>query len=154
MKRLGYAGVSTTVLGACGDGGPLCGVPVTTKDSHWMAGVECSSGSRARVGFVPQATVGAIERLEAAGAVVFARTTTPEFCYFGITQSAHFGRTSNPWNLDRTSGGSSGGASAAVAADIGPLSLGGAGGGSIRIPAAFCGIVAPVTLLVLRRRHR
>jgi Asp-tRNA(Asn)/Glu-tRNA(Gln) amidotransferase A subunit family amidase len=126
---------------ARGDGGPLCGVPVTTKDSHWMAGVECTSGSRARAGFVPQETVGAIERLETAGAVVFARTTTPEFCYFGITESARFGRTSNPWNLDRTPGGSSGGASAAVAAGAGPLSLGGDGGGSIRIPAAFCGIV-------------
>jgi len=126
---------------ARGDGGPLCGVPVTTKDSHWMAGVECTSGSRARAGFVPQETVGAIERLEAAGAVVFARTTTPEFCYFGVTESARFGRTSNPWNLDRTAGGSSGGAGAAVAAGAAPLALGGDGGGSIRIPAAFCGIV-------------
>jgi Asp-tRNA(Asn)/Glu-tRNA(Gln) amidotransferase A subunit family amidase len=122
-------------------GGPLCGLPVTTKDAHWMAGVECTSGSRARVGFIPRETVGAIERLEAAGAVIFARTTTPEFCYFGITDSDLFGRTSNPWSLDRTPGGSSGGAGAAVAAGAGPLSLGGDGGGSIRIPAAFCGIV-------------
>jgi Asp-tRNA(Asn)/Glu-tRNA(Gln) amidotransferase A subunit family amidase len=126
---------------ARGDGGPLCGVPVSTKDSHWMAGVESTAGSRTRLGFVPTETMGAIERLEAAGAVVFARTTTPEFCYFGITESELFGRTSNPWNLDRTAGGSSGGAAAAVAAGCGPLSLGGDGGGSIRIPAAFCGIV-------------
>jgi Asp-tRNA(Asn)/Glu-tRNA(Gln) amidotransferase A subunit family amidase len=124
-----------------GEGGPLCGVPVTTKDSHWMAGVESTSGSRARKGFVPAETVGSIERLQAAGAVVFARTTVPEFCYFGVTESDVFGRTSNPWNLDRTAGGSSGGAAAAVAAGCGPLSLGGDGGGSIRIPAAFCGIV-------------
>jgi Asp-tRNA(Asn)/Glu-tRNA(Gln) amidotransferase A subunit family amidase len=126
---------------ARGSGGPLCGVPVSTKDSHWMAGVESTSGSRSRVGFVPAETVGAIERLEAAGAVVFARTTVPEFCYFGITESDLFGRTANPWNPDRTAGGSSGGAAAAVAAGCGPLSLGGDGGGSIRIPAAFCGIV-------------
>jgi Asp-tRNA(Asn)/Glu-tRNA(Gln) amidotransferase A subunit family amidase len=126
---------------ARGEGGPLCGVPVTTKDSHWMAGVESTSGSRAQRGFVPAATVGSIERLEAAGAVVFARTTVPEFCYFGVTDSDLFGRTSNPWSLDRTAGGSSGGAAAAVAAGCGPLSLGGDGGGSIRIPAAFCGIV-------------
>ena len=124
-----------------GAGGPLCGVPVTTKDSHWTAGVESTSGSRARRGFVPAETIGAIERLEAAGAVVFARTSVPEFCYFGITESELFGRTSNPWNLDRTAGGSSGGAAAAVAAGCGPLSLGGDGGGSIRIPAAFCGTV-------------
>jgi Asp-tRNA(Asn)/Glu-tRNA(Gln) amidotransferase A subunit family amidase len=126
---------------ARGTGGPLCGIPVTTKDSHWMAGVESTSGSRSRKGFVPAETVGSIERLEAAGAVVFARTTVPEFCYFGVTESELFGRTANPWNLDRTAGGSSGGAAAAVAAGCGPLSLGGDGGGSIRIPAAFCGIV-------------
>jgi Asp-tRNA(Asn)/Glu-tRNA(Gln) amidotransferase A subunit family amidase len=126
---------------AAGGGGPLCGVPVSTKDSHWMAGVESTSGSRSRVGFVPAETVGPIERLEAAGAVVFARTTVPEFCYFGITESDLFGRTANPWNLDRTAGGSSGGSAAAVAAGCGPLSLGGDGGGSIRIPSAFCGIV-------------
>ena len=106
-----------------------------------MAGVECTSGSRSRRGFVPTETVGAISRLEAAGAVVFARTTVPEFCYFGITESELFGRTANPWRPDRTPGGSSGGAAAAVAAGCGPLSLGGDGGGSIRIPAAFCGVV-------------
>jgi Asp-tRNA(Asn)/Glu-tRNA(Gln) amidotransferase A subunit family amidase len=124
-----------------GTAGPLCGIPVTTKDSHWLAGVESTAGSRTRQGFVPTETVGAIERLEAAGAVNFARTTVPEFCYFGVTESALFGRTSNPWNLDRTTGGSSGGAAAAVATGCGPLSLGGDGGGSIRIPAAFCGVV-------------
>lgn len=124
-----------------GEGGPLCGIPVTTKDSHWMSGVESTAGSRARRGFVPAETTASIERLQAAGAVIFARTTTPEFCYFGVTESALFGRTSNPWNLGRTPGGSSGGAAAAVASGCGPLSLGGDGGGSIRIPAAFCGIV-------------
>ncbi len=124
-----------------GEGGPLCGVPVTTKDSHWMAGIPSAAGSRARQGFVPTETVGPIERLEAAGAVIFARTAVPEFCYFGITESPVHGRTANPWDLERTSGGSSGGAGAAVAAGAGPLSLGGDGGGSIRIPAAFCGVV-------------
>src|SRR5919201_29317 len=119
---------------ARGRGGPLCGLPVTTKDSHWMAGVECTSGSQARVGFIPRETVGAIERLEAAGAVIFSRTTTPEFCYFGITDSDLFGRTSNPWSLDRTPGGSSGGAGAAVAAGARPLSPRGGGGGGGRHP--------------------
>ncbi|MGH3923995.1 MAG: amidase, partial [Pseudonocardiaceae bacterium] len=104
-------------------------------------GIESTSGSYARKGFVPTETMGGIERLEASGAIVFARTTVPEFCYLGITESDTFGRTSNPWNLERTAGGSSGGAAAAVAAGCGPLSLGGDGGGSIRIPAAFGGIV-------------
>jgi Asp-tRNA(Asn)/Glu-tRNA(Gln) amidotransferase A subunit family amidase len=126
---------------ARGAGGPLCGIPVSTKDSHWMAGVECTSGSRARVGFIPTETTASIERLEAAGAVIFARTAVPEFCYFGITESSLFGRTCNPWDPGRTPGGSSGGAAAAVASGCGPLSLGGDGGGSIRIPAAFCGVV-------------
>ena len=100
-----------------------------------------ASGSRALADFVPAETSAAVERLEAAGAVIFAKTTTPEFCYFGITESPVNGRTSNPWDLDRTPGGSSGGAGAAVAAGLGPLALGGDGGGSIRIPAAFCGLV-------------
>jgi len=126
---------------ARGTGGPLCGLPVTIKDSHYLAGVSAASGSRALVDFVPAQTSAAVERLEAAGAVIFAKTTTPEFCYFGITESPVNGRTSNPWDLGRTPGGSSGGAGAAVAAGLGPLALGGDGGGSIRIPAAFCGVV-------------
>ena len=124
-----------------GEGGALCGLPVTVKVSHWIAGVEAASGSRSRVGFVPAESCGAVERLDAGGAVIFATTTVPEFCYFGITDSELHGRTSNPWNLDRTPGGSSGGAAAALAAMAGPLALGGDGGGSIRIPAAFCGVV-------------
>jgi Asp-tRNA(Asn)/Glu-tRNA(Gln) amidotransferase A subunit family amidase len=77
-------------------------------DSHYLAGVTAASGSRASQDFVPAKTSAAVERLEAAGAVIFAKTTTPEFCYFGITESPVNGRTSNPWNLERTPGGSSG----------------------------------------------
>jgi Asp-tRNA(Asn)/Glu-tRNA(Gln) amidotransferase A subunit family amidase len=124
-----------------GEGGPLCGVPLTIKDSHWLAGVETTLGSPSMVGFVPTETTAAVERLIDAGAVVFAKTTVSEFAYFGITDSALFGRTNNPWDFSRTPGGSSGGAGAVVAAGLGPLALGGDGGGSIRIPAAFCGIV-------------
>jgi Asp-tRNA(Asn)/Glu-tRNA(Gln) amidotransferase A subunit family amidase len=126
---------------ARGAGGPLAGVPVTIKDSHWLAGVPAASGSRARTGFVPNESSAAVQRLEHAGAVIFAKTTTPEFCYLGTTASALHGITRNPWNPERTPGGSSGGAAAAVAARVGPLALGGDGGGSIRIPAAFCGVV-------------
>ncbi len=126
---------------ARGEGGPLTGVPVTAKDSQWLAGVESAYGSLTMQGFVPHQTTVALERLEAAGAVIFAKTAVPEFCYTGICESPVHGRTSNPWDLSRVPGGSSGGAGAAIAAGLGPLSLGGDGGGSIRIPAAFCGIV-------------
>ena len=124
-----------------GDAGPLCGLPVTIKDSQFLAGYPCTNGSRTLSQFIPTETCRAIELLEQAGAVIFAKTTCPEFSLTGITHSDLFGTTSNPWDLNRTPGGSSGGAGAAVAAGLGALSLGGDGGGSIRIPAAFCGIV-------------
>jgi Asp-tRNA(Asn)/Glu-tRNA(Gln) amidotransferase A subunit family amidase len=139
--RARSAAVAAEAALARGDAKPLTGVPITVKDSHWLAGVSSAVGSRAQADFVPKETSAAVERLEAAGAVIFAKTATPEFCYFGITESPLNGRTSNPWNVDRTPGGSSGGAGAAVAAGLGPLALGGDGGGSIRIPAAFCGVV-------------
>jgi Asp-tRNA(Asn)/Glu-tRNA(Gln) amidotransferase A subunit family amidase len=126
---------------ATNSGGPLCGVPLTIKDSQWLASVPCANGARVLQGFIPDQTSAAIERLEAAGAVIFAKTTCPEFSLVGITESELYGRTSNPWNHDRTPGGSSGGGAVAVATGCGPLALGGDGGGSIRIPAAFCGVV-------------
>jgi Asp-tRNA(Asn)/Glu-tRNA(Gln) amidotransferase A subunit family amidase len=135
---------AATAAGAAlarGEGGPLCGIPLTIKDSHWLAGVTSATGSRALADFVPLETSAAVERLETAGAVIYAKTTTPEFCYFGITESPLNGRTNNPWDVSRTPGGSSGGAAAALAAGAGPLALGGDGGGSIRIPSAFCGLV-------------
>ena len=124
-----------------GDGGPLCGLPVTIKDSQFLAGYPCTNGSKALSRFIPNETCKAVDLLEQAGAVIFAKTTCPEFSLTGVTHSDLFGTTSNPWDLNRTSGGSSGGAGAAVASGLGALSLGGDGGGSIRIPAAFCGIV-------------
>lgn len=124
-----------------GNAGPLCGLPVTIKDSQFLAGYPCTNGSKTLSQFIPTETCRAIELLEAAGAVIFAKTTCPEFSLTGITHSDLFGTTSNPWDLNRTPGGSSGGAGAAVASGLGALSLGGDGGGSIRIPAAFCGIV-------------
>jgi Asp-tRNA(Asn)/Glu-tRNA(Gln) amidotransferase A subunit family amidase len=140
-ERARRAAAAADQARARGDGGPLCGIPVTIKDSHWLTGVTSAAGSRALADFVPSETSAAVERLEASGAVIYAKTTTPEFCYFGITDSPLNGRTNNPWDLARTPGGSSGGAGAAVAAGAGPLALGGDGGGSIRIPAAFCGLV-------------
>ena len=120
---------------------PLCGLPITIKDSQFLAGYPCANGSKTLSEFVPNETSRAVELLEQAGAIIFAKTTCPEFSLTGITESDLYGLTSNPWNLERTCGGSSGGAAASVAAGLGAFSLGGDGGGSIRIPAGFCGIV-------------
>ncbi len=122
-------------------GGPLCGLPVTVKDSQWLAGVPCANGSPTLRDFIPASTSESIRRLEEAGAVVFAKTTCPEFCVSGTNHSPLYGPTRNPWHLSYTPGGSSGGAAAAVASGVGALALGSDGGGSIRIPAAFCGVV-------------
>jgi Asp-tRNA(Asn)/Glu-tRNA(Gln) amidotransferase A subunit family amidase len=121
-ERARAAAARADVALARGEAGPLCGVPLTVKDSHWIAGVTAATGSLTREDYVPDETSVVVERLDAAGAVIFAKTATPEFCYFGITESALTGRTSNPWNLDRVPGGSSGGAGAAVAAGVGALS--------------------------------
>jgi Asp-tRNA(Asn)/Glu-tRNA(Gln) amidotransferase A subunit family amidase len=123
------------------EGGPLCGLPITIKDSQWLAGVPCANGARSQQHFIPTQTCTAVQKLEEAGAVIFAKTTCPEFSLSGTTSSELYGTTTNPWALDKTCGGSSGGCGAAIASGIGSLSLGGDGGGSIRIPAAFCGIV-------------
>lgn len=126
---------------ARGEGGPLCGVPVSIKDAIWVEGVPCAHGCRALADFTPPESSLAVERLGAAGAVVFAKTTCSELSFAAVTETELCGRTSNPWDPARTSGGSSGGAAACVAAGLGPLALGGDDGGSIRIPASFCGLV-------------
>ncbi|MFT7555252.1 MAG: Asp-tRNA(Asn)/Glu-tRNA(Gln) amidotransferase A subunit family amidase [Planctomycetota bacterium] len=126
---------------ANGEGGRLCGLPITIKDSQFLAGYRCANGSHTLSEFVPVETCRAVEILEQEGAIIFAKTTCPEFSLTGITNSNLYGLTSNPWDIGRTSGGSSGGAAVAVASGLGAFSLGGDGGGSIRIPAGFCGIV-------------
>jgi aspartyl-tRNA(Asn)/glutamyl-tRNA(Gln) amidotransferase subunit A len=90
---------------------------------------------------VPAADSPSVARLKAAGATLIGKTTTPEFGHKCFTEAPLFGRTANPWDLSRTSGGSSGGAAAAVAAGLGPIGIGTDGGGSSRIPAACCGVV-------------
>lgn len=123
------------------DLGPLHGVPFSVKDLLNTAGVRTTFGSHGFADNVPAADCAAVARLKAAGAVLIGKTTTPEFGHQPMTEAPLFGRTRNPWNLERTSGGSSGGAGAAVAAGLGPLGVGTDGGGSVRIPAAACGIV-------------
>ena len=126
---------------ASGKPGRLCGLPVTIKDSQYLAGYPCANGALVLSDFVPTETCRAIELLEQEGAIIFAKTTCPEFSLTGVTHSKMYGLTSNPWDPQRTCGGSSGGAAVAVATGLGSFSLGGDGGGSIRIPAGFCGVV-------------
>jgi aspartyl-tRNA(Asn)/glutamyl-tRNA(Gln) amidotransferase subunit A len=121
--------------------GPLHGVPVSVKDTILTAGVRTTRGSKLYAGYVPPEDAPVVERLKAAGAIILGKTNTPEFGWKGVTDNTLFGPTRNPWNVERTPGGSSGGAAAAVAAGLGPLALGTDGGGSIRIPAALTGIV-------------
>jgi len=121
--------------------GPLHGVPVSVKDLVFTRHVPTTAGSRLFADHVPEEDAVAVERLKAAGAILLGKTTTPEFGHKGVTDSPLHGVTRNPWNPDLTPGGSSGGAGAAVAAGLGPLAVGTDGGGSIRIPASFCGIV-------------
>ena len=120
--------------------GPLHGVPMSIKDLLITKGVRTMRGSPIYEQFIPAEDAPAVEKLKSAGALMLGKTTTPEFGYKGMTDSPVTGISRNPWNLERTPGGSSGGAAAAVAAGMGPLAVGTDGGGSIRIPASFCGI--------------
>ena len=106
-------------IAAGDDPGPLAGVPVAVKDVVWEAGVEATDGSRSLLGFRPEQTATLLQRLLDAGAVVVGRSNIPEFCYRGIAENDLYGRTSNPWDVGRVPGGSSGGAGAAVAAGTG-----------------------------------
>jgi len=120
--------------------GPLHGVPFSTKDLVITKGIRTTFGTRLYADNVPGEDAPMVERMKAAGAIQLGKTNTPTFGWIGATHNLVFGITRNPWNLDRTPGGSSGGASAAVAAGLGPLAIGTDGGGSIRIPAACTGI--------------
>jgi len=120
--------------------GPLHGVPVTIKDSFSTAGIRTTSGFPALANHVPDSDATAVARLRAAGAIVLGKTNLPLLVHGFQTDNPLFGRTNNPWNLSRTPGGSTGGGAAAIAAGLSPLELGSDYGGSVRIPAHFCGI--------------
>ena len=120
--------------------GPLHGVPYSVKDLVITRGLRTMRGSKMYESWVPEEDTPAVERLRAAGGILLGKTTTPEFGWKGVTDSPVTGITRNPWNLEMTPGGSSGGAAAQVAAGMGPLAIGTDGGGSIRIPASFSGI--------------
>ena len=120
--------------------GPLHGVPVTVKSCLDVAGLPCSAGSLLRKDHRPSADAALVRRLRAAGAVLVGNTTTPEFLMAYETSNRITGKTSNPWNTDFSSGGSSGGEAAAVASGCSAGGVASDGGGSIRVPAHFCGI--------------
>lgn len=127
---------------APGDARPLAGVPVAVKDLTAVTeGVRTTLGSRATGEWIPRRDSTTVARLRAAGAIVVGKTNTPEFGLLPITEPVRFGPTRNPWDRSRTPGGSSGGSAAAVAAGMVPLAHGSDGGGSIRVPAACCGLV-------------
>ena len=123
------------------DLGPLHGVPYTLKDCIETAGMRMSLGSKVYDGYISQQDAEVYTRLKGAGGILLGKTNMPEFALWWETDNDIFGITRNPWNLDRTAGGSSGGEAAAIAAGLSPFGLGTDLGGSIRAPASLCGVV-------------
>lgn len=137
MDELAYQAIDTGL-----PEGPFHGVPFLLKDLlAAYKGVPMTNGSRAFRDFIPDYDSEMVKRFKQSGLVIFGKTNCPENAYVGVTEPLLFGPTRNPWNLDRTPGGSSGGSGAAVAARIVPMASGGDGGGSLRIPGSCCGLV-------------
>jgi amidase len=120
--------------------GPLHGVPVTIKDAFETAGLRTTSSFPPLAHYVPNRDATVVARLRAAGAIILGKTNMPMLTVDIQSNSPLFGRANNPWDLTRTTGGSTGGGAAAVAAGLSPLEIGSDGGGSIRIPSHFCGV--------------
>lgn len=128
-------------IAAGGDPGPLAGVPFSVKDLVPTRGVETAYGSHVLAGNVPDRDAEAVARLRRSGAVLLGKSTTPEFGHKALTNSPRYGFTRNPWDLERSPGGSSGGGAVAVASGMGPLAVTTDGAGSSRIPASACGVL-------------
>ena len=120
--------------------GPLDGLPISIKDLEITAGLKTTGGSQIFKDRIPKEDSVVVERIKSAGAVILGKTNTPEFGLLGVTYNLLGEHCRNPWNINKTSGGSSGGAASALAAGLCPVSIGGDGGGSIRIPSSFCGV--------------
>src|SRR6201993_981852 len=121
--------------------GPLDGLPISVKDNIPVRGLRSTWGSKLYSDYVPEIDELPIARLRASGVTILGKTNCPEFTLQGYTDNLLFGPTRNPWDLQLTPGGSSGGAAAAVAAGLGPVAIGTDGGGSIRRPASHTGLV-------------
>ena len=120
---------------------PLLGIPIALKDNIWTRGIRTTAGSKVLRDFVPPEDATVVRKLARAGAILLGKTNLHEFAYGITTNNAHYGPAHNPWRLDRIPGGSSGGSAVAIAAGLSVASVGTDTGGSIRIPAAMCGIV-------------
>lgn len=138
-EALAEAALATQALSRGEDPGPLAGLPLAVKDLEDVAGLPTTFGSIPFKDHVARVDSIQVSRLKKAGAIVVGKTNTPEFGFTGFTKNRLFGVTRNPWNLERTPGGSSGGSAAAVASGMVPLATGSDAGGSIRIPACYCG---------------
>jgi aspartyl-tRNA(Asn)/glutamyl-tRNA(Gln) amidotransferase subunit A len=123
------------------DHGPLHGIPIAHKDAFYTAGVRTTAGTKIFSDFVPAEDADLVTRLSAAGTVMVGKANLHELCHGITSANPHFGPVHNPWDVDRIPGGSSGGSGAALAAGLVPLATGTDTGGSIRIPAAYCGVV-------------
>jgi aspartyl-tRNA(Asn)/glutamyl-tRNA(Gln) amidotransferase subunit A len=126
---------------AAGRQRPLLGIPITLKDNIWTRGTRTTAGSKVLRDFVPAEDATVVRKLARAGAILLGKTNLHEFAYGITSNNAHYGAVHNPWVLDRIPGGSSGGSAVAIAAGLCAASVGTDTGGSIRIPAAMCGIV-------------
>ena len=135
--------------------GPLHGVPVTIKDAFETSGIISAGGTKGRAGYVGQEDATGVARYKAAGAVVLGKTNVPELSLAFESDNLVYGQTKNPYDLTRTPGGSSGGEAAAIASGMSPLGLGSDAGGSIRVPAHFCGIagIKPTSGRTARTGH-
>jgi len=127
--------------GSSGSHSPLLGIPISLKDNIWTRGIRTTAGSKVLRDFVPTEDATVVRKLARAGAILLGKTNLHEFAYGITTNNVHYGATHNPWALDRIPGGSSGGSAAGIAAGLSVASIGTDTGGSIRIPAAMCGIV-------------
>src|SRR4030043_692078 len=135
--------------------GPLHGVPMTIKDTLNTAGVISTAGTLGRATFVPEEDATAVARMRSAGAILLGKTNVPELALAPETDNLVYGRTNNPYDLSRSPGGSSGGEASIIAVGGSPIGLGSDCGGSIRIPAHFCGLagIKPTAGRVSRTGH-